>query len=142
MDTMHLFHLNGAILNNDAETCYDRMIPKVTALHSTSLSLPDTATKCSVYINYNMQHCIEKANGISKDSYDHSEEFGNWGEGQGKASLPFDWQFQSSTLLAALTRLCVGAVLYLLSTCKKFVANRIGEAYVDDANNAVIDQRT
>eukprot|EP00957_Ditylum_brightwellii_P161752 12315482-Ditylum_brightwellii.AAC.1 len=89
-----------------------------------------------------MQCHIKITNVISKDSYGHSEECGNWGEGQGKVSLPSNWQFQSSTLLATLTELCVGAALYLLSTCKKFVASRIGEVYVDDANNVAIDQHT
>eukprot|EP00957_Ditylum_brightwellii_P076997 5852030-Ditylum_brightwellii.AAC.1 len=28
MDCSHLFHLNGAILNNNATACYDRMIPE------------------------------------------------------------------------------------------------------------------
>eukprot|EP00957_Ditylum_brightwellii_P062649 4755054-Ditylum_brightwellii.AAC.1 len=64
-----------------------------------------------------MQHLIKTVYGISKGSYGHSEEFGNWGEGQ-------------------------GAGLYILNTCKQFVASRIGEAYVDDANNAAIDQHT
>eukprot|EP00957_Ditylum_brightwellii_P059125 4486097-Ditylum_brightwellii.AAC.1 len=139
---MHLFCLNGAILNNDAEVCYDRMIPKVTTLHLKSLGLPNTATKCSIDIKYKIQRHIKTANGISKDSYSHSEEFGNYGEGQGKVSSPSNWQFQSSTLLAALTRLCIGAGLYLSSTCKNFVASRIGKAYVDDANNPAIDQHT
>ena len=33
MNCFRLFRLNGAILNNDATACYDRMIPEVTSLH-------------------------------------------------------------------------------------------------------------
>eukprot|EP00957_Ditylum_brightwellii_P017370 1308564-Ditylum_brightwellii.AAC.2 len=33
MDTMWLFCLNGALPNNNAEPCYDRMIPEVTTMH-------------------------------------------------------------------------------------------------------------
>eukprot|EP00957_Ditylum_brightwellii_P019597 1478368-Ditylum_brightwellii.AAC.1 len=28
MDSLRLFQLNSAVLNNDAKTCYDRMIPE------------------------------------------------------------------------------------------------------------------
>eukprot|EP00957_Ditylum_brightwellii_P023894 1801724-Ditylum_brightwellii.AAC.1 len=47
MDCFCLFHLNGAILNNDAMACYDRMIPEITSLHLQSLGLPEEAVKCS-----------------------------------------------------------------------------------------------
>eukprot|EP00957_Ditylum_brightwellii_P179130 13647034-Ditylum_brightwellii.AAC.1 len=33
MDYFRLFCLNGVILNNDATTCYDQMIPEVTSIH-------------------------------------------------------------------------------------------------------------
>eukprot|EP00957_Ditylum_brightwellii_P086740 6600641-Ditylum_brightwellii.AAC.1 len=33
MDCLRLFHLNGAILNNDATACYDRMILELSSLH-------------------------------------------------------------------------------------------------------------
>eukprot|EP00957_Ditylum_brightwellii_P105767 8066164-Ditylum_brightwellii.AAC.1 len=87
MDTMQIFRLNGAILNNDAEACYDRMIPELTALYHQSLGMPDNANKCSILINKNMQWHIKTADGISKDSYGHTDEFGKWGESQGKGSL-------------------------------------------------------
>eukprot|EP00957_Ditylum_brightwellii_P143235 10913203-Ditylum_brightwellii.AAC.1 len=43
MDCFHLFHLNGVILNNNATSCYDRMIPEVTSIHLQSLGLPEEA---------------------------------------------------------------------------------------------------
>eukprot|EP00957_Ditylum_brightwellii_P021152 1594280-Ditylum_brightwellii.AAC.1 len=54
MDCFCLFHLNEAILNNDATTCYDQMFPEVTSLHLQSLGLPGEAVKCSVLLNHNM----------------------------------------------------------------------------------------
>eukprot|EP00957_Ditylum_brightwellii_P197044 15011625-Ditylum_brightwellii.AAC.1 len=51
MNTMQLIRLNGAILNNDAVACYNRMICEVTALHLQSLDLPDSTTKCIVQLN-------------------------------------------------------------------------------------------
>eukprot|EP00957_Ditylum_brightwellii_P158151 12037803-Ditylum_brightwellii.AAC.1 len=142
MDTMQLIRLNGAILNNDVEACYDRMIPELTALHLQSLRMSDNTNRCSVLIIKNMKQHINTADGISKDRYRHTEDFSNWGEGKGKGSSPVNWQLQSSTLLAALTALCVGAGLKLMSTSKKFIADWIGKAYIDDADNVSIDQTT
>eukprot|EP00957_Ditylum_brightwellii_P034124 2586810-Ditylum_brightwellii.AAC.1 len=33
MDLFRLFRLNGALLNNDAVACYDRMVPALLSLH-------------------------------------------------------------------------------------------------------------
>eukprot|EP00957_Ditylum_brightwellii_P124506 9488875-Ditylum_brightwellii.AAC.1 len=33
MDCIHLFRLNGAILNNDVSACYGQMIPEVSSVH-------------------------------------------------------------------------------------------------------------
>eukprot|EP00957_Ditylum_brightwellii_P184577 14057768-Ditylum_brightwellii.AAC.1 len=63
MGCICLFRLNGAILNNDASTCYDRMIPEVSSVHLQSLGLPDNATNCSVLINKNMKRSIKTTAG-------------------------------------------------------------------------------
>eukprot|EP00957_Ditylum_brightwellii_P039967 3025719-Ditylum_brightwellii.AAC.1 len=40
--------------------------------------------------------------GVSNNHYKHTSEYGKFGEGQGKASSPSNWLFQSSTILNAL----------------------------------------
>eukprot|EP00957_Ditylum_brightwellii_P203667 15335689-Ditylum_brightwellii.AAC.1 len=66
MDYIHLFRLNGAILNNDAAACYDRMIPELTAVHLKALGLPDNATKTSVQLNHRAKHHIETTAGVTE----------------------------------------------------------------------------
>eukprot|EP00957_Ditylum_brightwellii_P045596 3457856-Ditylum_brightwellii.AAC.1 len=56
MDLLWLFRLNGALLNNDAVACYDRMIPALSSLHLQSLGLPELAATCSVQLNKRMRH--------------------------------------------------------------------------------------
>eukprot|EP00957_Ditylum_brightwellii_P059343 4505273-Ditylum_brightwellii.AAC.1 len=56
MDYIRLYRLNSAILNNDAATCYNRMIPELTAVHLQALGLPDNATVTSVKLNQNAKH--------------------------------------------------------------------------------------
>eukprot|EP00957_Ditylum_brightwellii_P148495 11306352-Ditylum_brightwellii.AAC.1 len=59
MDCLCLFRLNGAILNNDATACYDRMIPELSSVCLQGLGLPDNAAKYSVLLNHNMQHHVK-----------------------------------------------------------------------------------
>eukprot|EP00957_Ditylum_brightwellii_P065077 4936012-Ditylum_brightwellii.AAC.1 len=58
MDLLHLFCLNGGLLNNNAVACYDRMIPALSSLHLQNLGLPETAAKCSVQLNKKMKHYV------------------------------------------------------------------------------------
>eukprot|EP00957_Ditylum_brightwellii_P094465 7193407-Ditylum_brightwellii.AAC.1 len=72
MDCIRLFQLNGAILNNDASACYNRMVPEVSSVHLQSLGLPDNATKCSILIKKNMKRSIKMKAGVTKDTYQHT----------------------------------------------------------------------
>eukprot|EP00957_Ditylum_brightwellii_P151122 11507064-Ditylum_brightwellii.AAC.1 len=78
------------------------MIPEVTVSHLQSLGLPPKAIKCGVLMNHNMEYYVKTSEGILAECYKHSETFAKYGEGQGKASSPSNWLFQSSTILNAL----------------------------------------
>eukprot|EP00957_Ditylum_brightwellii_P074600 5668918-Ditylum_brightwellii.AAC.1 len=84
IDCTWLFCLNGAILNNDAFACYNRMIPEVSSLHLQSLGLPDNTTKCSVLINRNMKRSVKMTAGVTKQTNQHTKKYPLEGEGQGK----------------------------------------------------------
>eukprot|EP00957_Ditylum_brightwellii_P207784 15354526-Ditylum_brightwellii.AAC.1 len=87
-----------------------------------------------------MQHHFKAANGISELYYMHMLDFGKYGKGQQKESCPPNWQLQSSILLSTLesqyTSIC------LISTCKWYTAEHIGEAYVNVMDNRILDQLT
>eukprot|EP00957_Ditylum_brightwellii_P130682 9969540-Ditylum_brightwellii.AAC.1 len=138
IDCLHLFCLNGTILNNNVTACYNRMIPEISSLHVQRLGLPDNATKYNVLLNHNMKHYVKTKAGITRKFYKHEPNYEKFGEGQGKTSSPSNWLFQSSTLLKALHYLCVG--IHLFSVCRKFVEKHIAEAYVDDADCTYVDQ--
>eukprot|EP00957_Ditylum_brightwellii_P195232 14873803-Ditylum_brightwellii.AAC.1 len=78
------------------------MIPEVTSLHLQCLGLPPAAIKYSVLLNKNMSHFVKTSEGISAESYKHTDNFAKYGEGQGKALSPSKWLFHSSTFLDAL----------------------------------------
>eukprot|EP00957_Ditylum_brightwellii_P074542 5663590-Ditylum_brightwellii.AAC.1 len=138
MDCLHLFYLNGTILNNNATACYNWMILEISSLHVQSLSLPDNATKCSVLINHDMKHFVKTNAGITKEFYKHEPTNKNFGKGQGKTSSPSNWLLQSSTFLNALHYFCTG--IHLFSVCQQSVEKRFAEAYVDDADCTYVDQ--
>eukprot|EP00957_Ditylum_brightwellii_P064797 4916611-Ditylum_brightwellii.AAC.1 len=140
MDTVRIFRLNGALLNNDAVACYDHMIPELTSVHLQSLGLPAPAAKCSVKLDYEMRHHIKTKAGISTESHGHTECFSKYGEGQGKASSPSNWLCTICTLLSTLYGLCKGINLW--SVGKRFKSQRVSDAYVDDTDAATIDQDT
>eukprot|EP00957_Ditylum_brightwellii_P155601 11844456-Ditylum_brightwellii.AAC.1 len=85
-----------------------------------------------------MSHFVKASEGISAESYKHTDTFAKYGEGKGKASSPANWLFQSSTILSALHVLV--SSIFLVSVCKRFISNRAAEAYVDNANCTYINQ--
>eukprot|EP00957_Ditylum_brightwellii_P085559 6507818-Ditylum_brightwellii.AAC.2 len=94
MDSLQLFRLNRALLNNDAVACYVRMIPAVLSLHLQSLGLPESAAICSVKINKQMKHYAQTNAGESSEFYQHTRGYMKDGKGQGKTSSPPNWLFQ------------------------------------------------
>eukprot|EP00957_Ditylum_brightwellii_P188218 14327938-Ditylum_brightwellii.AAC.1 len=73
-----------------------------------------------------------------KEFYKHEEGDAKYGEGQGKTALPSNCLLQSSTLLAALHAICSGITMF--SVCKQFIAKKLAEAYVDNANCMYVNQ--
>eukprot|EP00957_Ditylum_brightwellii_P038917 2940753-Ditylum_brightwellii.AAC.1 len=140
MDTIRIFQLNGALLNNNAVACYDCMVPGLTSLQLQSLGLQAPAVKCSVKLNYDMRHHIKTNAGISTELYGHMECFPKYGEGHGKVSSPSNWLFTICTLLSALHGLHKGINLW--SVGKRFKSQRFADTYVDDTDGATIDQNT
>eukprot|EP00957_Ditylum_brightwellii_P128125 9771976-Ditylum_brightwellii.AAC.1 len=102
MDCLRLFRLNGAIVNNNATACYDRMILELSSLHLQSLGLPEKAAKCSVLLNHDMKHHINTQAWVTTEFYKHEDHEEKFRERQGKTSSLSIWLFQSSTLLTAL----------------------------------------
>eukprot|EP00957_Ditylum_brightwellii_P016348 1229213-Ditylum_brightwellii.AAC.1 len=69
MDCIRLLRLNGAILNNDAAACYNRMVPELTTVHLKALGLPDNATKTSVLLNHRAKHHIKTTASVTEEYY-------------------------------------------------------------------------
>eukprot|EP00957_Ditylum_brightwellii_P116063 8854271-Ditylum_brightwellii.AAC.1 len=69
MDYIHLYRVNGAILNNNATDCYNCMIPELTAVHLQALGLPDSTTVTSVKLNQNAKHHIKTTAGVTDMFY-------------------------------------------------------------------------
>eukprot|EP00957_Ditylum_brightwellii_P195280 14877461-Ditylum_brightwellii.AAC.1 len=138
MDCIRLFCLNGAILNNNAAACYDRMIPELMAVHFKALGLPDNATKTSVQLNCRAKHHIKMTASVNKEHYQSTIDCQLFGEGQGKGSSPSNWLFTVSNLLADSHLLCSGVKLF--SICRRKIATWVTDAYVDDTGNTYVNK--
>eukprot|EP00957_Ditylum_brightwellii_P058211 4414416-Ditylum_brightwellii.AAC.1 len=138
MDYIRCF-LIEAISNNDAEDCYNCMIPELTSIHLQALGLHAKAAKTSALLNHNATHHVKTTAGILSDSYKSTPECPNFGKRQGKGSLPSNWLFTSSIILAALH--CLWTGLHLISVYGRFIAQRVAEAYVDDSDCTYLNKQ-
>eukprot|EP00957_Ditylum_brightwellii_P192345 14642512-Ditylum_brightwellii.AAC.1 len=59
MECICLFRLNGTILNNNTEACYDCTIPELAAIYLKAFGLPDNAVKTSILLNHNTKHYVK-----------------------------------------------------------------------------------
>eukprot|EP00957_Ditylum_brightwellii_P040314 3050588-Ditylum_brightwellii.AAC.1 len=114
------------------------MIPELTAVHLKALGLPDNVTKTSVQLNHRAKHHIKTTKGVTKEHYQSTTDCSLFDEGQGKGLSPLNWLFTVSTLLAALHQLCSGVKLF--SVCRRKIAMRVADAYVDDTGNTYVNE--
>jgi hypothetical protein len=114
------------------------MIPELTAVHLKALRLPNNATKTSVQLNHRAKHHTKTTAEVTKEHYQSTTDCPLFGKGQGKGSSPLNWLFTVSTLLAALHQLCSGVKLF--SVCRRKIAMRVADAYVDDMGNTYVNE--
>eukprot|EP00957_Ditylum_brightwellii_P021034 1585128-Ditylum_brightwellii.AAC.1 len=67
------------------------MIPALTSIHLQKLWLPKLAAECSVKTNQGMRHHVQTEAGESAAHNKNEDNYGKWGEGQGKTSSPSNW---------------------------------------------------
>eukprot|EP00957_Ditylum_brightwellii_P189270 14405923-Ditylum_brightwellii.AAC.2 len=138
MDNIRLYCLNGAILNNDTESCYDCMILELAVLHLQALGMPKPAVKTNVLFNHKAKHYVKNDAGVTKEFYQSTPNCPFFGKGQGKSSSPANWLFTCFTLLIALEMLCTGMVM--VSLCLRMRVEQVAGAYVDDTSNIYVSE--
>lgn len=87
-----------ATMDNDAKSCYDRIVASLALLVSHKYGVPEQHCKTVGDTLRQMQFCIRTAMGDSTDKYSHSGATPIHGVGQGGTASPAFWLLVSSVL--------------------------------------------
>lgn len=119
--------------DNDAKSCYDRIILPLAMLCCRSIGMPKGP--CRLIAN-SLNQCIRRvktANGISEQWYESTDELPSFGAGQGSGGSPSKWLGTSAKLLCALK--ATTTPMTLINPTGTLVNQRTSDSFVDDTTN-------
>ena len=119
-----------ARFDNDAASCFDRIIPNVGALASRSFGVHDSVATVSAYTLQDAKYCLKTQLGITTELYSHCRMYPIYGTGQGSGNLPIIWLFIGSVLFDCHNSVAKGAIF---ETPDKSLSVQLSmTGYVDD----------
>lgn len=123
--------------DNDAASCYDRIIPSLASLINRKYGMHNKLALVHGRTLQEAQYKLKTAIGVSDVSYSHSSQFPIYGTGQGSGNSPMVWLFISATLFDVYSRHASGAS-FSDPTGQHSVRLTLS-GYVDDTNAALND---
>jgi hypothetical protein len=122
-------------IDNDASSCFDRMLPSLVTLNSQTYGLPrELATLHGATLKA-MKYHLRTTMGISTTFYSHTKEYPIFGTGQGSGNSPVVWLLLSATLFDIHTSMAYGAEIQDPSGTHSVRVSISG--FVDDTNACV-----
>ena len=126
----------GAILSNDAKSCYDRILHNIASMAMQRQGVHPSNIICMFTTIQNLTHTVRTAFGDSKKSFHQNI----WaaplhGVGQGNGAGPAIWAVVSSPILDLLRKEGIGAAFKMNLTGK--VVKVLGYSFVDDTDLVV-----
>ena len=137
-DLSRILRTNLGTFDNDAKSCYDRIINAIAMLAAKRLGMPDNALSTHAGVLWAMKYSIKTMFGISDGYYASGEGKTLFGTGQGSGASPAAWLTISTVLLASLRILVERGMLFKTPDGTKSV-ERYSDAFVDDAQNGLND---
>ena len=116
--------------NNDATSCYDRIIPSVSNVIARSMGLHAHIAQIHGDMLENAVYRIKTQLGISSGSYSHSSDSPVFGSGQGSCASPPFWLLNCSVYFDLYDSECHGATYYDMHGHRQLKMGMGG--YVDD----------
>eukprot|EP00980_Cylindrotheca_fusiformis_P031779 scaffold26945_cov235-Cylindrotheca_fusiformis.AAC.1 len=95
--------------DNDAASCYDRIIPSVASLLGRFHGLHPNITRLHASMLQHAQFQIKTSLGVSESHYQHSDALPIYGTGQGSTNSPIIWSMISSKLFDVHHQMATGA---------------------------------
>lgn len=102
---------NLATMDNDAKSCYDRIIVNLSMITSQYFGISKKTALVQAKTLHKMQYRLRTAMGNSKKTYQHSPNTPIHGTGQGSCSSPSIWLMISSILMDCLSELSGGMIM-------------------------------
>jgi hypothetical protein len=132
---MRLARRNGASFDNDAKSCYDRIVMLVASLCSQKMGMPKEACELFLKTLDKVRYHIKTKTGISDESYGTTEDLTMHGPGQGGRGSPSIWVTISSIIMECLRERSTGMTV---SDPKAEVTEEIySSGFVDDVTTWV-----
>jgi hypothetical protein len=100
---------DGVLFDNDAKSCFDRIVMTLGSIRSQQLGMPKQACRIFLQTLSNMQYYVKTSFGISENSYTTTSNRTIHGPGQGGRASPCIWLIISSLLLDCVKEKTVGA---------------------------------
>ena len=135
---------NSAHMDNDATGCYDRIIVSLGMLACRRLGMPKSVIRCQTDALLFMRYAaIKHVYGISEKEYHSTLLEPLCGTGQGSGASPAIWLSLVTVLLNSFDQLAAKYDIQGLNfedPWKQFSAKWHIGAFVDDTNQAILDQ--
>ena len=126
-----------ASVDNDADSCYDRMIPSLISLNNRAFGMPYQLTHLHGEFLRNARYRLRTAQGTSNQWYCHSNQFPIYGTGQGSGNSPVLWMLMSAILFDIYETRAHGACI---QDPTGSMVTKLGiTGFVDDTNTFIND---
>ena len=123
--------------DNDATSCYDRIVVSLASLLNRKYGLDRKVVAVHAATLQEAQFRLKTATGISDIAYTHCSEFPIHGTGQGSGNSPCIWLFISSTLFDLHAAQSYGASFYSPDGTESLRMSMVG--FVDDSTGTCND---
>jgi hypothetical protein len=123
--------------NNDAASCYDRIIPALASLLERGQGLHRNVIFVNARTLKQAKYKLRTSTGVSAKFYSHCHAFPIYGTGQGSGNSPFIWCIISSTLFRCHEAKSHGATFSTPDKSTSVSLSMVG--FVDDSTGQVND---
>ena len=137
-DLTRITKSNLGTFDNDAKSCYDRIINGLAMLAARKFGMPTLAVQTHAGVLAAMEYSLKTSFGISELSIQSTPSSFLFGTGQGSGASPSVWLTISTTLLQALKSLIPRGMVFQ-SPDGLISVERYSDAFVDDTQNGTND---
>jgi hypothetical protein len=137
-DLSRILRTNMGTFDNDAKSCYDRIINGIAMLAARRLGMPTTTVATHAGVLSQMKYTIKTAYGISERYIASTESAFLYVTGQGSGASPAVWLTLSTVLFSALQALTIWGMVFT-NPSGSIRTERHSDSFVDDTQNKAND---